>query len=93
MAQQTETATKPRHTCNPSRPGQPLPFGRPDPTGEFLGCKERAVEREAGIPARTNSMVEALQRGAWNDEQRAREIREHDCRVSNCGPVCTAFQW
>lgn len=90
---QTETATKPRHTCNPNRPGQPLPFGRPDPTGKCAGCLERAAEREAGIPARTNSMVESLQRNARNDEKLAREIREHDCLTSNCGPVCTAFQW
>jgi len=29
-----------------------------------------------------------------SDEARQiREIREHDCRVSGCGPVCTFGDW
>lgn len=90
MATQT---TRPRHTCNPDRPGQPRPFGRPAPAGECEGCDERAVERAAGIPARTNGYVEAVQRAARLDEQRAREIRDHDCARAGCGRVCTFGDW
>lgn len=27
------------------------------------------------------------------DAQRAEEIRRHNCITSNCGNVCTAFDW
>lgn len=28
------------------------------------------------------------------DEARKLEaIRKHDCKIANCGPVCTAFDW
>jgi hypothetical protein len=34
----------------------------------------------------------------WNTDRRDgyptdREIRAHDCRVSDCGPVCTYGEW
>lgn len=66
----SEATTKPRHTCNKAKPGYPLPFGRPDPTGQCQGCKDREAERAAGIPARTNGRVEALQRTADHDPGR-----------------------
>ena len=25
--------------------------------------------------------------------RRIEAIKKHDCKVSNCGPVCTAFDW
>jgi hypothetical protein len=28
-----------------------------------------------------------------NDEQRSLAIARHNCTASNCGPVCTAFDW
>lgn len=28
-----------------------------------------------------------------DDEQRAAEIRAHDCKASRCGPVCTFGDW
>ena len=34
--------------------------------------------------------------GCQKKEQEARrikEIREHDCKKSGCGPICTAFDW
>ena len=28
-----------------------------------------------------------------SDADLTRRIRSHDCEASNCGPVCTAFDW
>lgn len=28
-----------------------------------------------------------------SDAQRSLEIRNHDCKASRCGVVCTAFEW
>jgi hypothetical protein len=58
-------------------------FGRLD-----ANC-ERCQDLAKGAPRRRG--WGALKRE--NDERRAREIREHDCGKSKCGPVCTAFDW
>ena len=55
--------------------------------------------REAGCPRcdeLTNGAPAVMWRGSRRliDEARTiAEIRAHDCTQSNCGPVCTAFDW
>jgi hypothetical protein len=53
-----------------------------------LSCK-RCVELSTGSKPRTG----------WGDHKREMEaqeiraIRAHDCKASNCGPVCTFGDW
>ena len=41
----------------------------------------------------------AQPRQRWGDRKRAgyerfvKDLKAHDCRKSQCGPVCTAFDW
>lgn len=72
------TATK--HTCND---GHGPHFGRKTP-----GCP-RCDELLAGAePVRWSYPSRREQ-----DEQRATEIRAHDCRLSGCSIVCTFGDW
>lgn len=51
------------------------------------GCP-RCEELKAGAePVRWSSSRRE------DDERRAREIREHNCRTAGCGPVCTFGDW
>lgn len=93
--------TELRHTCNPAKPGQALPFGKPDPTGECLRCAERAVEREQGIPAREpHPRIQwGIDRRRHNngyptDAERERHFRAGGPHATGkCGPVCTFGEW
>jgi hypothetical protein len=58
-------------------------FGRFDPS-----CP-RCKELLAGAPRREWSTT----RRARFDAQPVRDIREHDCKRSHCGPVCTFGEW
>ena len=49
----------------------------------------RCSELAGGAPARSGWG----DRKRIEDERRRRWIRAHDCTRSNCGPVCTAFDW
>ena len=66
-----------QHTC-----GGPV-FGRKTP-----GCP-RCDELLAGA----KPVQWSTTRRAREDAQLARHIRAHSCRLSGCGPVCTAFEW
>lgn len=54
---------------------------------------------DASCPRCQELMQGSKPRRGWSDlrkqqdEQRLRDIRAHDCIKSNCGPVCTAFDW
>lgn len=54
---------------------------------------ERCRELAAGSAPREGWQKEYFGRKQHQDELRRREIREHDCKKSGCGPVCTAFDW
>lgn len=64
-----------------------MSFGRYPVTG----CP-RCAELANGAEARRGYGRSAKQR-RQDDADRSRQIREHDCRKSHCGPVCTAFDW
>lgn len=69
-----------KHTCND---GTGPRFGRKTP-----GCP-RCDELLAGAAPRTWG-------GSAADVEYAqfrRDLEAHDCKASNCGPVCTAFDW
>jgi hypothetical protein len=69
-----------KHTCNNGRGPH---FGRRTP-----GCP-RCDELAAGAePVRW-----AGSRNARLDAQRAADIRNHDCRRSNCAVICTYGDW
>jgi hypothetical protein len=88
----TETATK--HTCNPDRPGMPLPFGRKAPAGECPRCDEL----RAGAAPRRPDWVENLRRAERDEEMRRRELKQHFAQGGphdrgDCRPVCTFGDW
>lgn len=57
-------------------------FGRH--IGTCLRCQELA---EGATPATWATS------GRGDDERRAREIRDHDCRAASCSVVCTFGDW
>lgn len=81
-----------KHTCNPAKPGKPLPFGKRDPKGQCLRCRELdagATPREA--PAWTSRYREN------GGHPTTEELRDHFSsahhRSGGCGPVCTFGDW
>jgi hypothetical protein len=70
------------HTCEPSERA----FGRRAP-----GCL-RCDELKAGAPARAGWQQPYFARKAREEAQR-RNARPHNCRESNCGPICTYGDW
>lgn len=81
------------HTCNPDRPGKPLPYGKPAPN-ICARCAERVEERKAGIAPRPapywvrNAITEHT--GYPTDAERARHFGPGGPhRAGTCGPVCT----
>jgi hypothetical protein len=65
----------------------PQPFGRKLPLGECPRCDE--LHTGAAPRARFGGRLTVEQQ----DERRAQEIREHDCKASNCSIVCTFGDW
>ena len=63
-------------------------FGRYEPDT----C-ERCQQLVDGAPRRTRPRIEAIKRLKREEERRNRDIENHNCERSNCGPVCTAFDW
>lgn len=91
---ETTAAAKVVHTCNPNRPGQPLPFGKRDPHGVCPRCKEL----DAGAEPRTLGWVESKRRQDEFDAARSAGISAHFApggphARGECGPVCTAYDW
>jgi len=81
--------TNTKHTCNPRKPSQPLPFGKKAPKGECPRCDELhagAAPRDLPWTSKQNE-----------DEQRCRDITVHFAsakhRGGGCGPVCTYGDW
>jgi hypothetical protein len=85
MAWKTQQGTKHSQDCN-------MIFGRKD-----SDCP-RCQELIAGSAPRTWGTVAGYVGGKGMtrkqmDAQRCVEIRNHDCSVSHCGPVCTFGDW
>jgi hypothetical protein len=83
----------PEHTCNPDRPGKPLPYGKPAPD-ICARCAQRAEERAAGIPARPAPWWVRKAEEAHSGYPTNAEIERHfgpggPHRSGACGPVCT----
>ncbi len=84
------------HTCNPKKPGMPLPFGRKAPEGECESCDQLRAGRP---PREAPPAVQAAQTRRAHEEMEDRRYREHDCAKAGCFRypggtyVCTAFQW
>lgn len=72
------TQTKHSVTCS-------MTFGRPDKTGTCPRCNELS----AGFGARKGWGYQKKQ----TELSRIREIHNHDCKKSGCGPVCTFGDW
>lgn len=60
-----------------------MAFGRYDPY--CLRCQELIA---GASPRKSWNALKKV-----NETKRLQEIREHDCKKCNCGPVCTAFDW
>jgi hypothetical protein len=69
------------HTC--SHGGA---FGRRDPQCER--CQQ--LTEGINVATATGSKIAGMRRA---EEIRIKAIRAHQCSRSNCGPVCTAFDW
>jgi hypothetical protein len=61
-----------------------MAFGRPSPAGICPRCDELRNGAEPRTGWRSKRADAATD---------ARWIREHNCRVAGCGPICTAFDW
>lgn len=64
-----------------------MAFGRKDPT-----CP-RCIELINGAAPRDGWQKRYYAQKQINDERRIKEIKEHDCSKSGCGPVCTFGDW
>lgn len=56
----------------------------------------RCIELTNGAKPRSWNMSYAYQMRVGKGpayEQFKRELKAHDCKKSNCGPVCTAFEY
>lgn len=64
-----------------------MAFGRKDPS-----CP-RCQELLAGAPVRAGWQAPYYSKKKREEAARSLAIRTHDCVVSGCGLVCTAFEW
>ncbi len=80
MNHETRYLSETKHSCNGGE-------------GPYFGRKT------AGCPRCDELLAGANPREGWGDHKRRWEarqleaIRNHNCHRSNCGPVCTAFDW
>jgi hypothetical protein len=84
-----------RHTCNPDRPGQPLPWGRKAPEGECARCDQL---RAGATPREAPPAIRKAAERKRADAAQVVAIQEHfrpggPHSTGACGPVCTAFDW
>lgn len=83
-----------RHTCNPAKPGQPLPWGRKAAAGECARCDElRAGDAPREAPAAIRAGKARDDRGGYPTSA---EIAAHfasDRHRTECKPVCTFGEW
>jgi hypothetical protein len=53
----------------------------------------RCIELSKGAKPRDGWQADYYSRKDSQDKARAKAIKNHDCIKSNCGAVCTAFEW
>lgn len=58
-----------------------------------VGCGRCGELAGGAAPRVAPSWVEAAKRTKIAEARLSEAIRLHDCRKSNCGVVCTAFDW
>lgn len=62
-------------------------------------CKMAFGKKDANCPRCVELLNGAQPRKSWdhlkkfNEARRIEAIRNHDCKKSNCGPVCTYGDW
>ena len=62
-------------------------------------CKMTFGRKDPSCPRCQELLAGAKPAEGWGAAKAKRErdisaaIYAHDCKASNCGPVCTAFQW
>lgn len=84
------------HTCNPNKPGHPLPFGRKAPKGVCGSCDQLRAGRP---PREAPPAIRASNRRREQEEQTLRDMRSHNCVTAGChkdgygNRICTAFDW
>jgi len=52
-------------------------------------------KKTVGCP-RCDELIAGAKPTSWNIKPQRdimADIRAHNCKTSNCGPVCTAFEW
>ena len=76
----TKSTPTTKHTC-----GGPH-FGKRAPQGECPRCDEL----HAGKPPIVQNWRGSKAR---NDKMRSDDIKNHNCKKSGCGPVCTHGDW
>lgn len=64
-----------------------MQFGRKDPE-----CA-RCAEMIAGAPSRSGWQKSYFTKKQQEENLVRTQVREHDCKKSGCGYVCTAFEW
>lgn len=84
-----------RHTCNPAKPGQPLPWGRKAEPGKCPRCDEL---RAGDAPREAPPAIRKAAARQADDDRRSAEIKAHFApggphATGACGPVCTAHDW
>jgi len=68
-------------------------------TAHAADCRMTFGRRDPSCPRCRELLAGAEPRRGWgsrraaDDVRRIREIRDHDCRKSGCGPVCTFGDW
>lgn len=62
-------------------------------------CKMAFGRKDASCPRCQELLQGAKPRAGYGDKKKAeyarwlKELKAHDCKKCNCGPVCTAFDW
>jgi hypothetical protein len=64
-----------------------MAYGKLSPMGQCPRCDELAHG------AKPRPAPNWLRRPKVPESERIRAIRAHNCQASQCGPVCTAFDW
>ena len=70
------------HTCK-------MAFGRPSKHSNCPRCEEL---KQGSAPRKGWITATSIRKDLYS-KSISQQIREHSCLKSNCGPVCTAFEW
>ncbi len=85
-------STTVKHTCGGPVFGKKTP-GCPRCDELLAGAEPVQWNIRRGQRCSTPGCGGTTEPGEYNGTCRSCQIRVHDCTVSRCGPVCTAFDW